>query len=347
MKQNCTHTTLPKFSFIFMFLINILTDSSIGMTSISLMCSSNSKAVLMGYLEDELSEVKKLCEHVVAGTKLVSCVRTMVRVEIKKTVHKTITVCAQFPEDYPNSPLLFELKSKSQILPLLKFVRKFIDENSLICCYDEINALKLILSGKDQLKLKQKSSTVVLKVYNEEYYLIGRVMVPDNYPSTAVDIQQVETNFTTPFYTHMIAQAKEIARRCVEAPLHPKPNAAPFVPIPSMEKTLLFLIDCVKRLPFEECPFCTEKCFPSDAKLLERDPNSPNHIERVYCGHVFHQGCLLEFMKQPPFGNKKCAKCGAKLYHFKWSQSDKKAEARWAHEQARDRELQEVSDFLK
>lgn len=76
---------------------------------------------------------------------------------------------------------------KSQILPLLKFVRKFIDENSLICCYDEINALKRTLSDKDELKLKQKKSAIVLKVYNEEYYLIGRVMVPDNYPLTAIE----------------------------------------------------------------------------------------------------------------------------------------------------------------
>lgn len=67
----------------------------------------------MGFVEDELSEVKKLCEHVVPGTRLVSCVPTMVRAEIKRTEFKTIIVCTQFPEEYPKVPLLIELKSKT------------------------------------------------------------------------------------------------------------------------------------------------------------------------------------------------------------------------------------------
>lgn len=37
----------------------------------------------MGIIDDELQEVKKLCEHVVPGSRLVSCVPSMVRVEIK------------------------------------------------------------------------------------------------------------------------------------------------------------------------------------------------------------------------------------------------------------------------
>lgn len=52
-------------------------------------------------------------------------------------------------------------------------------------------------------------------------------------------------------------------------------------------------------------------------------------------------------MKQPPFGNKICSKCGIKINHFKWTVTDKMAEAQWAHEQARERELQEVTDFFK
>lgn len=66
----------------------------------------------MGFIEDELSEVRKLCEGVVNGSKLVSCVQTMVRVEIKRTIYKCLVVCIQFPSDYPAAPLLIELKSK-------------------------------------------------------------------------------------------------------------------------------------------------------------------------------------------------------------------------------------------
>lgn len=77
------------------------------------------------------------------------------------------------------------------------------------------------------------------------------------------------------------------------------------------------------------------------------DENSPKHIERLYCGHLLHQECLLNYLKLPPFGNKKCTVCGVLIFHAKWRLSDKLAEARWAHEQARERELAEVEDFFK
>ncbi|KAF7286515.1 hypothetical protein GWI33_004922 [Rhynchophorus ferrugineus] len=102
-----------------------------------------------------------------------------------------------------------------------------------------------------------------------------------------------------------------------------------------------------KVLPTEKCQFCKEICFHKNPKLLEHDEKSPKYVERVYCGHLFHQGCLLAYMKQPPFGNKTCSKCGNKIHHFKWNLTDKMAEAQWAHEQARERELQEVTDFFK
>lgn len=160
----------------------------------------------MGLIEDELIEVKKLCEHVVPGTKLVSCVKTMVRAEIKRTDFKKIIVCIQFPQDYPDGPLLIELKSKTlsdkllqgltnvceqeikkflgkpQVLLVIKFLRNFIDENPLSCCYDEINELKNYLSEEDVLKLRQKTSSLVLKINNKKYYFNLRVIVPDYYP---------------------------------------------------------------------------------------------------------------------------------------------------------------------
>lgn len=166
----------------------------------------------MGFIEDELSEVKKLCEHLIPGSKLVSCVKTMVRIEIKKTEQKALVACIQFPQSYPKEPLLIELKSKTlsekllqklnsiaeeeakkylgkaQILKVFTFLRKFIDENPLICCYDEITDLKNILNGvRDELKLKQKTSTIVLKIVNDRYYLYGKVPVPDVYPIQAIE----------------------------------------------------------------------------------------------------------------------------------------------------------------
>lgn len=165
----------------------------------------------MGFIEDELSEVKKLCERVVPGSKVVSCVRTMVRVEIKKTDTKALIVCIQFTETYPKTPLLLELKSKSlsekllqkltnvceeeakkylnkaQVLNIIKFLERFLVENPLCCCYDEINSLKTILGDGDELKLKQKTSSLIVKVVNNKYFLTCKISIPNNYPICSIE----------------------------------------------------------------------------------------------------------------------------------------------------------------
>ena len=71
-----------------------------------------------------------------------------------------------------------------QILPLCHFVHKFIVENPLCVCSEEINRLKKSCIGKmDELKLKQKTSQVVLKLSEQNYFLTAKLTVPDNYPT--------------------------------------------------------------------------------------------------------------------------------------------------------------------
>lgn len=70
----------------------------------------------------------------------------------------------------------------SQILPTLKFIRNYIEENPLICCYEEISILKELLTDRDELKLKQKNSTINLIVNQGSYYFKTKLVVPDNYP---------------------------------------------------------------------------------------------------------------------------------------------------------------------
>lgn len=165
----------------------------------------------MGFVEDELSEVKQLCERVVPGSRLISCVPTMVRAEIKRTEHKTIVACIQFPVGYPKDPLLLELKSKhlsekllqkltavceeeakkylakAQVIKVLQLLRKFIDENPLSCCYDEISALRATLRDeKDDIRLKQKSSSLILNIVNNRFYLKVKIAIPDKYPLEAI-----------------------------------------------------------------------------------------------------------------------------------------------------------------
>ncbi|GJQ74975.1 hypothetical protein Trydic_g9600 [Trypoxylus dichotomus] len=205
-----------------------------------------------------------------------------------------------------------------------------------------------MLNGiNDELKLKQKTSTIVLKIINDRYYLDVKVIVPDNYPAQAINLQDIDANFPPSFNHHMFSQAREIARQCVEPPLKRKPNAPPFKPAPSLKQSVAFLIDCVKRLPKESCGFCKQECFPTNPDLIISDENSPRHIERIYCGHLYHQQCMFMYLKAPPFGNKKCHSCSSRISHHKWTLSDRLAEERWAHEQARERELAEVEDFFK
>lgn len=77
------------------------------------------------------------------------------------------------------------------------------------------------------------------------------------------------------------------------------------------------------------------------------DETSSKHVDRLYCGHLFHTTCLIAYMRKPPFGNKRCSVCNQRIYHDKWALTDKLAEDRWAHEQARQRELAEVTDFFQ
>ena len=45
-------------------------------------------------------------------------------------------------------------------------------------------------------------------------------------------------------------------------------------------------------------------------------------------------------------GGKKCTKCKQRIFHDKWNVHPKLAEDRWAHQEARKREVAEVADFL-
>jgi len=71
-------------------------------------------------------------------------------------------------------------------LPVLKFVRNFIEENPLICCYEEISTLKKLLGDKDELKLKQKNSSINLTLHQDLYHFKIKLEVPDNYPTSCV-----------------------------------------------------------------------------------------------------------------------------------------------------------------
>ena len=138
-------------------------------------------------------------------------------------------------------------------------------------------------------------------------------------------LQDVHTNFPPMFQRFCIGQAKEIARKCIEPPLRKKKSTEPFLPKPSLFHVVSFLGRLVKEIPGEKCQLCKAKCLPSNPQVsrfvyfkihfqpsfliipyfcfqeAETNESSDKHVERVYCGHLFHQQCLITYMKTPPF----------------------------------------------
>ncbi|XP_067124697.1 uncharacterized protein [Centruroides vittatus] len=326
----------------------------------------------MDVIDEELNDIKHHCEDVIKGSKVISSVRAMVRVDIICTEHKQITVCIQFPEKYPMQPLLIELKSKylserlldrltkicdeeckkyiekPQILKILKFIRNFIDDNPLCVCSEEItNIKKELIDKQDELKLKQKNSSISLRVFQDLYFLAIKITIPENYPLKQIELEYKDCNFPAIFKKYLMAQAKEISRQCVQPPLKKDSKSPPFEPKPSLWPVVSFLISRVKYYPLENCQLCKKRCFPHDPKDIMTEVTNDLHIERVYCDHLFHNGCLNRFMKTPPFqGGKKCPGCKQRIYHEKWKVTPQLAEARWAHHEAKKRELGEVVEFF-
>ncbi|XP_035705803.1 uncharacterized protein LOC110846281 isoform X2 [Folsomia candida] len=293
----------------------------------------------------------------------------------RKTKEKTVAVVLQFPEDYPTHELLIELRSKTlddkllngltkiceeearkylgepQILLVLKFVSKFLDENPLCCCSKEISTIKqTLLNEKDIIKLKQKSSSVSFSLKEGEYYFNCDMNIPHDYPDSGVMIENTNSNFPSSFCRVFLGHATEISRKCVEPPLNKKKipkNAPPFQPKPSLLPAATFLIQYVHTYPIQNCPVCKLRCFPENPEHAVHDEKDDLHVERILCGHLYHFKCLSDYLKTPPFaGGKKCLICHDRVSHDKYKLTPELAEARWAHQQARDRELEEVVDFL-
>ncbi|KAL9984109.1 hypothetical protein ACROYT_G006369 [Oculina patagonica] len=325
-------------------------------------------------VENELEIVKKTLSEKIEGSEIISCHPVAVNVRITRTKFKSVVVLLQFSEKYPTSAIIVELKSKTlpprllakmtelcdqeakkflgkpQVIPMLMFVRKFLDENPLIACSDELQYVKTkLLTDNDQLKVKQKAGVLYIRANQDKYYLDMKITVPDDYHTAAVRIELKESNFPENLVKVFIGQAGDIARRCVEAPLRRKPKDPPFEPKPSLRLVCDFLVDqCTRPCPQEMCPICHRRALPEEPQEAVTDPKDHQFVERVYCNHLFHYGCLDKYMKTPPFqGGKKCPACKQVIYHERWKVTPKLAEERWAHHEAKKRELSEVVDFLE
>jgi len=327
----------------------------------------------MSTIDDELKDVKSRVTKIVPTAEVIGCHRANIQIRITRTKHKTCLCQFQFPAQYPNDPILIEIKSKvfsqkvlqamtqlaeaeakkmigrAQIISLVKFINNFLIENPLLICSEEIsNIKKKFVNQEDDFKVKQKTGVINYKINSRKYFFHVKLTVPDMYPTECVDIEFKGSNFPSILETHFLAQAKEIARQSVQPPLRKDPKAQPFSPKPSIYPVLEYLAGhCIHPFPVESCPCCKKPALAEDPKLCETNPYADTFVEWVYCRHIYHHLCLDNYMKTPPFqGGKKCPTCGARIYHEKWNISPELAEERWAHKEARKREIEEVSEFL-
>jgi len=327
----------------------------------------------MEFINKEVADIKDRLSRFVLCSEIVSCNRQLVQIKIVKTPHRQLLCQFQFPEKYPDIPILIELKSKvfpvkvikllndrcdeeakklvgrAQVISLVKFTSKFLDDNPLMVCSEEVTFIKKSLAdGQDDLKIRQKSGVLRYKIVKDRYYLDVKITVPEFYPAECVRIENKGCNFPKFLETHFIAESIELARRCVEPPLKVDPKAPPFEPSISLKAVVSFLVtECVKKFPSRLCKLCGKQALPDNPEDYPEAPDDENGVVWIYCNHIYHFGCMDKYMKTPPFtGGKKCLECGKRIYHEKWNITPKLAEERWAHQEARKREIDEVSDFL-
>lgn len=270
-----------------------------------------------------------------------------------------------------------EFVGKPQVMTMLKFVDVYLRENPLCIVTEEIFNIKTLLdSTSGELKLRQKTSSVGLTAKGGPFYFKAKFHVPEQYPVQRIQWEDFDCNLPPPLVRFVDGQAKEIARQCVEPPLRQLQNNPVFTPRPSLERTLRFIVEAMKGFPHERCPVCNEHSLPEESANVILSEEDDRYVIRMFCGHVYHQDCLRKFMSEPPFplggkicpatkkhprsdrrgGGKRVASggttgselCQQRVTHDKWGLNDvKSAEAKWAHQQARIRELEEVIDFLQ
>lgn len=189
----------------------------------------------------------------------------------------------------------------------MKFIDTYLRENPLCIAYDEIATIKALLkekknldAGDGELKCLQKTSTVALSVNGGNYFYKAKISIPEDYPAKCVCLKEHKTNFPDTIMRFINGQAKEIARKCVEAPLRLS-HSSKFEVKPSLLPSLRFIIEAVVDFYKEVCPVCELRCLPADPTEVELKDTADGYVERVLCGHIYHLGCLRSYMRLPPF----------------------------------------------
>lgn len=325
--------------------------------------------------EKELADISQRIAAKVPYTQVVSCRDNILWANFQRTKQLGVDATFLFTQDYPLEPIITQLKSKTlpetlltgltklmddnakkllgqyQVVPQLSFLSTYLTDNLFCCCYEEFQRIKKdICSDHIELKAKLKSGQAVFKVRHRGHFSDVKISVPVDYPeeSVIVDVESFRSSLPDYLTSVVIKQAVEEARKCVEPPLHVKKQNTPFEKKPSFFRVAKFiLLDNLLMFKRIDCKLCNKPAFPDKPEDIRTHMRDPLYVERVYCGHIFHFGCLHVLINTPPFNeNKKCPVCNSTIYHERWKETPQVLADRWAHKQAKQRELEEVIDFL-
>jgi hypothetical protein len=162
------------------------------------------------FINDELREIRTN-QKKWTSLELKACHKALIQADIRYTEYKHVVMNIQFSDNYPQTPLLIELKSKTipdsvlkkmgelcdkellkyigmrQVDGVMSYVCEFISSTPFIVCSEEINYIKNnIVREGDELKLKHKAGGIYYKAYQDRYFMEFKLTVPFDYPSTHV-----------------------------------------------------------------------------------------------------------------------------------------------------------------
>ena len=137
------------------------------------------------FIQEELQDVKARISKLVTNASIIGCHQANVQIRIVRTKHKQCLCQFQFPANYPDEPILIEVKSKvlsgkvldaitqvaekeakkllgkQQIISLIKFINNILEENPLFVCSDEVSKVKKkLVQEQDEFKVKQKTGVI-------------------------------------------------------------------------------------------------------------------------------------------------------------------------------------------
>ena len=147
--------------------------------------------------------------------------------------------------------------------------------------------------------------------------------------------------------TDMIAEEDDLRkaeREEMSSLVHTKPSP---VAQPGLLAVATYLVQhYFDKLPQEKCLSCKQCAFPTDPSSPDLcNPKSDKRPMRTYCGHWLHFKCLDTWLTTPPFVHN-CPVCDRRIWHPDWPEDHKQLEKAYNAEQARFREISDVSDFL-